>query len=277
MPGVLVGNVWTDIDPINSRAAERLGYPTQKPEALLERVIASGTDAGDLVLDPFCGCGTTIAVAQKLSREWIGIDITHLAIGLIKHRLRDAFGDAVSQTYKVIGEPTDFNGAVQLAKEDPFQFQWWALGFVGARRTDQARGRDQGIDGRLYFHDEEGGRTKQVILSVKAGENVSVAHLRDLRGVIEREKVEIGVFISLQEPTKAMTTEAASAGFYKSPWGNHPRLQILTIAELLEGKRIDYPPTLNVTFKKAPRSLPPAEEQLTLPHAPEKPKKPKRR
>ncbi|MGH9428367.1 MAG: DNA methyltransferase, partial [Terriglobia bacterium] len=277
MPGVVLQDVWTDIRPIAAQAAERLGYPTQKPEALLERVLKSSSNPGDLVLDPFCGCGTTVFVAHKLERNWVGIDITHLAIGLIKSRLQDSFGAGVSETYQVIGEPVDFTGAVQLAKEDPFQFQWWALGLVGARPVDQTRGRDQGIDGRLYFHDEEGGRTKQVILSVKAGENVSVAHVRDLRGVIEREKAEIGVFISLEEPTKAMTTEAASAGFYKSPWGNHPRLQILTIAELLAGKRIDYPPTVNVTFKKAPRSLPPAEEQLTLPHAPEKSKKRKPR
>ncbi len=264
MGGVLAGNVWTDIDPINSRAAERLGYPTQKPESLLERIILASSNEGDVLLDPFCGCGTAIAVAQRLKRKWIGIDITHLAIGLIKHRLRHAFGEEVSKTYQVIGEPVSVPDATELAHEDPYQFQWWALGLVGARPFEQKRGRDQGIDGRLYFHDEgEGGRTKQIILSVKSG-HVNVKDARDLRGVIEREKAEIGLLITLEDATKPMRTEAASAGFYKSQWGNHPRLQILTIAELLEGKRIDYPPTVNVTHKRAPKAETPAPEQLEL-------------
>jgi site-specific DNA-methyltransferase (adenine-specific) len=258
-----MGNVWTDIDPINSRAAERLGYPTQKPEALLERIITASSNEGDLVLDPFCGCGTAIAVAQNLKRNWIGIDITHLAIGLVKSRLRDAFGDDVIQTYKVIGEPVSVQDAAELAKEDPYQFQWWALGLVGARRTDEKKGADKGIDGRLFFHDEENGRTKQIILSVKSG-HLSAPYVRDLRGVVEREKAELGVLIALEEPTKLMRVEAAEAGFYKSPWGNHPRLQILTIAELLEGKRIDYPPTVNVTHRRAPRAAGPMAQQLPL-------------
>lgn len=243
-PGVLVGNVWTDIDPINSRAAERLGYPTQKPEALLERIITASSNAGDLVLDPFCGCGTAISVAQRLKRIWIGIDITHLATGLIKSRLRDRFGDAVLESYSVIGEPVSIPDATELAKEDPYQFQWWALGFVGARRTENKKGSDRGIDGRLYFHDDENGRTKQIILSVKSG-NVSVRDVRDLRGVVEREKAEIGVLITLESPTKPMLQEAFAAAFYVSACGRHPRLQILTIPELLAGKRIDYPPTLS--------------------------------
>ena len=264
MSGVLMGNVWTDIDPINSRAAERLGYPTQKPEALLERIITASSNEGDCVLDPFCGCGTAIAVAQRLKRNWVGIDITHLAIGLIKSRLRDAFGDAVAKTYKVIGEPVSVQDAAELAKEDPYQFQWWALGLVGARRSEEKKGTDRGIDGRLYFHDEaQGGKTKQIILSVKSG-HVSVPFIRDLRGVIEREKAEIGVLIALEEATKPMRTEAASAGLYKSPWGTHPRLQILTIAELLEGKGIDYPHPANVTFKRAPKAGAQLPEQLEL-------------
>jgi site-specific DNA-methyltransferase (adenine-specific) len=265
MPGTLVTNIWADIFPINSQAQERLGYPTQKPEALLERVITTGTNTGDVILDPFCGCGTTIAVAQRLNRRWIGIDITHLAIGLIKSRLRDAFGDDVLKTYDVIGEPVSVPDAAQLAKEDPYQFQWWALGLVGARPTDQRKGADHGIDGRLLFHDEAGsGKTKQIMLSVKAG-HVNVSQLRDLRGVIDREKAEIGVLLCLEDVTKPMRTEAASAGFYKSPWGNHPRLQILTVAELLDGKQIDYPhPAGNLTFKRAPKVLEPAAEQLTL-------------
>lgn len=264
LPGVAVRDVWTDIGPINSAAAERLGYPTQKPEALLERIIKASTTEGGLVLDPFCGCGSSIAVAQRLNRRWIGIDITHLAIGLIKSRLRDAFGEEISKTYQVIGEPVSVQDATELAKEDPYQFQWWSLGLVGARRAEQRKGSDQGIDGRLFFHDEgDGGRTKQIILSVKSG-HVSVRDVRDLRGVLDREKAEIGVLVTLDQATKPMETESASAGFYKSPWGNHPHLQILTIAELLEGKRIDYPPTINVTHKKAPKAETPIPEQMEL-------------
>jgi len=269
MPGLPLQDVWTDIMPINSQAQERLGYPTQKPEALLERIIKNSSSEGDTVLDPFCGCGTAIAVAQRLNRQWVGIDITHLAIGLIRHRLLHAFGPDVLKTFKVIGEPVSIPDAVQLAKEDPFQFQWWALGLVGARRTDQTRGRDQGVDGRLYFHDEgESGRTKQIILSVKSG-HTGVRDVRDLRGVVEREKAEIGVLITLEDATRDMCRETASAGFYKSPWGQHPRLQILTIEELLNGKGIDYPHPTNVTFKRAPRAETPEVEQLTLAgHAP---------
>jgi DNA modification methylase len=263
MPGIPLQDVWTDIGPVASQAAERLGYPTQKPEMLLERIIKTSSNEGDTVLDPFCGCGTAIAVAQRLNRKWIGIDITHLAIGLIKTRLRDAFGDEVSKTYQVIGEPTSLPDARELAQEDPFDFQWWAVNLVGARLIERKKGADQGIDGRLYFHDEENGKTKQVILSVKSG-HITVKDVRDLRGVIEREKAEIGVLVTLEDATKPMRTEAAAAGFYKSPWGNHPRLQILTIEQLLDGESIDYPPALNVTHKRAPRHLPEAAEQREL-------------
>ena len=263
MAGLPLQDVWTDISPINSQAQERLGYPTQKPESLLERIIKTSSNEGDWVLDPFCGCGTAVAVAQRLKRNWIGIDITHLAIGLIKSRLRDAFGDAISTTYRVIGEPVSLPDATSLAHDDPYQFQWWSLGLVGARRSEQKKGSDQGIDGRLYFHDEENGRTKQIILSVKSG-HVSVRDVRDLRGVIDREKAEIGVLLTLEDATRPMLTEAASADFYKSPWGSHPRLQILTVAELLAGRKIDYPPTLNVTHKRAPRTEAAVAEQLTL-------------
>ncbi len=252
--GLPAQDVWTDIEALRSWHQERLGYPTQKPEALLERIVAASSNPGDVVLDPFCGCGTAIAAAQKLGRRWIGIDITHLAINLIKHRLLNAFG--AEAQYQVIGEPVDQQGAASLAAGDPYQFQWWALGLVGARPAEQKKGADRGIDGRLYFHDESaGGTTKQIIFSVKAGKT-GAAHLRDLLGVLDREKAQIGVLISLQEPTKDMRKEAASAGFYASPWGTkHPRLQLLTIEELLSGSKVDYPPSrANVTFKKAPKA-----------------------
>jgi DNA modification methylase len=253
MSGVLLGNVWTDIPPINSQAAERLGYPTQKPLALLERIIAS-SNPGDLVLDPFCGCGTAVIAAEKLKRNWIGIDITHLAMTLIKNRLMDSFGE--ESLPRVIGEPVSVPDAEALAAQDPWQFQWWALGLVGARPVEHKKGADRGIDGRLFFHDEAKGKTKQVIISVKAGETCNVAHVRDLEGVLTREQAEIGVLISMKEPTQPMRTEAASAGFYSSPgWHTkHPRVQILTVADLLGGAGIDYPSRhANVTFRKAPR------------------------
>ena len=268
--GTPVGNIWDDIPPINSQAQERLGYPTQKPTALLERIISVSTDENDTVLDPFCGCGTAIEVAQQLHRRWIGIDITHLAIGLIKKRLDDAFGESVRATYDVIGEPVDLTGARELAANDPYQFQWWSLGLAGARPNEKKKGADQGIDGRLYFHDEpRGGKTKQIIFSVKAG-HVQSAYVRDLRGVIEREGAQIGVLISMEAPTKPMLKEAAEAGFYKPPGleDRYPRIQILTIEELLAGKRVEYPRLLEVTFKKAPKARPAAERKTPLPFDP---------
>ncbi len=264
-PGEKATNLWEDIPPINSQAQERLGYPTQKPEALLERIIKASSNEGDVVLDPFCGCGTTVQVAQRLNRRWIGIDITHLAIGLIKKRLSDAFGPQIRDTYEVIGEPTDFAGAERLATEDKYQFQWWALGQVGARPAEQKKGADRGIDGRLYFHDDESGKSKQILFSVKAG-GVTVNQIRDLRGTMERERAEIGVFLCFEEPTRPMLREAAEAGFYVSPDDStYPRIQILTIEEILDGKQPQYPlHRRDATFKKAPRARP-QSENLTLP------------
>lgn len=267
MPGMPLQSIWSDILPVVSWSREGLGYPTQKPEALLERIILASSNEGETVLDPFCGCGTTVAVAQRLDRRWIGIDITYLAVALMKNRLQDMFGDQAK--YEIIGEPVDVHDAETLAKQDPYQFQWWALGLVGARPVEQKKGADKGIDGRLYFHDEKDskGKTKQIIFSVKAG-NVNVSHIRDLRGVLDREKAQIGVLISMNDPTKPMRKEAAGAGFYDSPWdGKHPRLQIITVAELLEGRRIDCPPLrqTNVTFKKAMRCKGKANNQNGLP------------
>jgi DNA modification methylase len=266
MPGVPLQDIWTDIGPIGALAQERLGYPTQKPEALLERILKASSNEGDLVLDPFCGCGTTVQVAQRLNRRWIGIDITHLAIGLIKKRLSDAFGPEVKSTYDVIGEPTDYAGAAELAAEDKYQFQWWALGQVGARPAEQKKGADRGIDGRLYFHDDDSGQSKQIVFSVKAG-GVSVPQVRDLVGVLAREKAEIGVFLCFEEPTKPMLREAAEAGLYRSSDGTtYPRLQILTIQQILDGKQPEYPlHRRDATFKKAPRSRPEPAENMTLP------------
>jgi len=257
-PGVPLQDLWTDLDPINAKAAERLGYPTQKPESLLERIIESSSNEGDVVLDPFCGCGTAVAVAERLNRCWVGIDVTYLATNLIKSRLVHAFGEGVE--FSVTGEPTTAEDAARLAKEDPYQFEAWALGLVGARTTTKKKGADRGIDGRLLFHEKQGGKTRQVLISVKSG-RTGVSDVRDLRGVVEREEAEIGVLITKREPTRPMRTEAAAAGFYRSgsegvgSWGQHPRVQLLTVAELLQGKRIDMPPLSgNLTFRRAPRA-----------------------
>ncbi len=254
--GIPVGDFWNDIGI--ALGAERLGYPTQKPEALLERIITASSNKGDLVLDPFCGCGTTISVAQKLNRRWIGIDITHLAIGLIKTRLKDAHGEAISATYDVIGEPTSVEDAAALAAAEPFQFQTWALGLVGARPAGSEqvkKGKDRGIDGLIHFHDDASGDTKRIVLSVKAG-HTGPDHVRDLRGTVEREKAQIGVLITMHDTTKEMRKEAASGEFYASQWGVHPKIQLLTVADLLAGKSINRPPDrqTGATFKKAPKA-----------------------
>ena len=192
---------------------------------------------------------------------------THLAIGLIKNRLATRYLPAITKTYEVIGEPTDPEGAKQLAHDDPFQFQAWALGLVNARVASSAkRGGDKGIDGRLYFHDEPGGKTKQIIFSVKAGHLVP-AYVRDLEGVVNRERAELGVLLSLDDPSPGMRAEAADFGFYDSPWGGrHPRLQLLTVGQLLGGRSIDYPNIAggNVTHRRAERAAPTAGEQKQL-------------
>lgn len=249
------GDVWTDIAPLQAASAERLGYPTQKPVALLERIIESGCPPGGVVLDPFCGCGTTIAAAQNLKRNWVGIDVTFLAVSLIKSRLTAAG----AEDYDVLGEPTTADDAAALAANDPYQFQWWALGLIGARPAEGKKGADKGIDGRVFFFDG-GAKPKQLIVSVKAGK-VQVSHVRDLVGVLDREKAQIGVLISLNEPTKPMREEAASAGFYKSAYSTHPRVQLLTVAELLEGKRIDMPATAAHTTQVA---LPTSPDEETI-------------
>jgi site-specific DNA-methyltransferase (adenine-specific) len=264
--GMPAQDVWNDIESLKSWMAERLGYPTQKPEALLERILRASSREGDMVLDPFCGCGTTVQVAQKLNRRWIGVDITHLAIGLIKKRLSDSFGEEIRSTYETIGTPTDLAGAVQLAADNKAQFQYWALDLCDAAPSEGIKkGADRGIDGRKFFHDERG-KSKQILFSVKGGQNIGVADIRDLGHVINREQAEIGVYLCLAEPTKPMLKEAAEAGFYKSPaGGSYPRLQILSISDLLlRNKAIQYPALLDATFRKAPRFRPPPQENLTL-------------
>jgi len=236
--GIPVDDFWSDIEMAIGN--ERLGYPTQKPEALLERIISASSNEGDVVLDPFCGCGTAIVAAQKLNRKWIGIDVTYLAIGLMEWRLKNI---TPLPEYKVIGEPEDLSSAVELADKDKYQFQWWAVTRVGGQPYgDRKKGADTGIDGYIYYMDEKD-KIKKAIVSVKGGKTVGVSMIRDLGHVIDREKSDIGVFITLEKPTRPMTEEAAIKGFYHSPLGkDYPRIQILTIDDILHGKMPDIPP-----------------------------------
>ncbi len=259
-------DVWSDIPPLNSQAIERLGYPTQKPLALLERIITLATNPGDVVLDPFCGCGTTIHAAQKLGRRWIGIDVTYLAINLIKRRLKDAFGEEIEFEEK--GQPTDFQSAKRLAELDKFQFQHWALSLIGARplKEGEGKGADRGVDGLLYYYESERkdllNRIKEdapavrnepvhrdkIIVQVKGG-GVNRGDVATLLGDVENQKAAGGVLITLDKPSKPMREEASDAGRYASKlWHDkdYPRIQILTVEGLLNGtERIDAPPQLN--------------------------------
>jgi len=254
---------WWPLDIINQAAKERLGYPTQKPELLLERIIKASSNKGDIVMDPFCGCGTTIAVAEKLKRKWIGIDITHLAISLMRHRLNTAFGKDLSP-YEVIGDPKDLEGAKALAEQDRFQFEWWALGKVAARPAqDKKKGADSGIDGYIYFFDDNSGIAKKIIVQVKSG-GVKRGDIATLKGDTEREKAAIGAFITLEEPTRPMIEEAVSAGFYEPEFlhgKKYPKIQILTVKELFEDKQLQYPRIMpEVTFKSAKRKIDKGEQ-----------------
>jgi site-specific DNA-methyltransferase (adenine-specific) len=232
-------SIWTDIPRVANVSAERLGYDTQKPLALLERILKASSNEGDLILDPFCGCGTATHAAEKLHRNWIGIDITHLAIGLIERRLKDAFPGI---QFEVHGTPKDFAGAEDLAKRDKYQFQWWAVALINAvPYGGKKKGADSGIDG-YYYCKPDGKKTAAGIVSVKGGDTLHVDMVRDLRGVMEREKSPLGVLITLRSPTAPMVKEAASAGFLKTPFGQFQRLQVVTIGDLLDGKLPKLPP-----------------------------------
>jgi site-specific DNA-methyltransferase (adenine-specific) len=236
--GRTVTNCWTDIQ--QAAGKEAWGYPTQKPLALLERIIEASSNPDDVVLDPFCGCGTTIEASERLERQWIGIDVTHYAITLIERRLKQADAD---DSYEVVGRPTDLAGARDLARRDKHQFQWWAAWRLGARwYREEKKGADRGIDGRMMFKNGPFG-DGLIIISVKGGENIGVQMVRDLRGVIEREEAQMGILVSLAEPTGPMKNEAAAAGFVeKSAHGRLPRLQVVTIEEILSGRTPKLPP-----------------------------------
>ncbi|MBI3948364.1 MAG: restriction endonuclease [Armatimonadetes bacterium] len=234
--GKPIGDLWMDIS-LGRTARERLGYPTQKPLALLERIISASSYPGNVVLDPFCGCGTAVIAAQKLGRQWLGIDVTALAVALIKSRLADSFDVKEKKDYAVVGEPTSEADARALALKDRDEFQKWAVGLVPrAFPFQEKKGADTGVDGVLRFKDDARD-PKRCVIQVKSG-HVGHAQARDFRGVIEREGATLGLFITLEPPTTPMLREADSLGFYVTPLGNHriPRFQFRTIAQLLAGE-----------------------------------------
>jgi len=253
--GVPIDDFWEDIDYV--KGGERLGYPTQKPLELLERIINAASDEGDWVLDPFCGCGTAIIAAEKLRRHWVGIDITYLAINLVKGRLKDAFPTI---NFKVEGEPRDLGAAKALAP-NRYQFQWWALSLIDARPVGSTetrpkegkKGADEGVDGWLRFADRSEGHYEKIVVQVKSG-HVGVQMIRELRDVVERQKAAMGVFLTLEEPTSDMIKEVKTTDPYVSPLWKHdyPKLQILSIEQLLHGDRPKIPPTVSL-FQDAPK------------------------
>jgi site-specific DNA-methyltransferase (adenine-specific) len=258
-----VDDVWTDIAPVQAQAQERLGYPTQKPVALLERIISASSNPGDVVLDPFCGCGTTVHAAQKLGRQWIGIDVTHLAISLIERRLLDAFGKDAK--FVTVGVPRDIAAARDLAARDKHEFEKWAIALIPDAQPFRGgrKGADTGIDGIVYMRTEKN-KTERAIVEVKGG-GVSVDQIHKLKSVIERENALCGLFVTLEKPTKPMIAEAAAAGFADTPFGRIPRLQILTVEGILEHREFPRLPAVDASaFKKAPKETKSTQGDLGL-------------
>jgi len=245
--GLPLSDVWSDIAPLNSQAAERLGYPTQKPLALLDRLIKLTTSEGATVLDPFCGCGTTIDAAIKLNREWLGIDITYIAVGLIQARLKDTYGNEIAKTYKVEGIPRDLQGAQALFNASPFDFERWAVTLAEGTPNEKQVG-DRGIDGVIRFLNDAKGKAEggRVLVSVKGGKSVNPAMVRDLVGTVESQKAEMGVLITMVPPTPGMVEAANHSGTYTWPVNSQtfPKVQIITVPELLNFKRPKMPPPL---------------------------------
>jgi len=244
--GVPLGDVWTDIPPINSQAQERLGYPTQKPRALLERIIAASSNPGDMVLDPFCGCGTAVDAAQKFGRQWIGIDVTHLAIGMIEDRMRSGYPGIEFET---IGVPRDLASAERLAADDKHQFQQWACWHVGGYPRDK-KGGDKGVDGWFNYLTDDG-KIAQGVISVKGGEHLNPGMVRDLGRVMERDHHKFGLFITAALPTKGVRDEIESHPLIETQWGRFPAMQVVTIAQFFHGPKPALPPLISPTKKAA--------------------------
>lgn len=236
--GVALQNLWDDIPSLSATSPERLGYPTQKPIALLDRIIRIATDEGDVVFDPFCGCGTSIYAAHLSNRHWIGCDIAILSVGIVRDVLLKRYGLREGADYEVSGVPLTVEGAQDLFDRDPRQFEHWVVEMAGGFASKKHSG-DLGIDGRIYYETKDG--LRNMVISVKGGK-LSPAYVRELRGVVEREAAtEIGGFICLQEPTKGMIQEASAAGMYNYLGVSYPRLQIRTVGELLDGRAFDTP------------------------------------
>lgn len=250
--GVPLGDTWTDISPLNSQAKERLGYPTQKPVALLERIVSIASNEGDVVLDPFCGCGTTIDAAQRLARRWVGIDVTYLSVDLIRKRLRDTYGEEVVKLYDVHGIPQDVSGAQAMFDNNPFEFERWAVSLIDGQPNEKQVG-DKGIDGIVRFPIDKKMHAGRVVVSVKGGKQLNPAMVRDLVGTVNTQRAEMGVLITMHEPTRGMKDAARTSGTYD--WTlmgrKYPKVQIITIPDLFAGKAVDMP-TPMLPYVKAP-------------------------
>lgn len=253
--GTPINDWWADLPKLTSYQKEWLGYPTQKPLSLLERIMNTSSKEGDVVLDPFCGCGTAIDAAEKLDRKWIGIDITHLAINLIKRRIKEKYPNC---KFEVIGEPKDIGGAKDLALKDRYQFEWWALSLIGARpANDKKKGADQGVDGIILLQNPNMKEPIKALVQVKSG-HVKSDMITALKGAMERDKAKYGIFITLEEPTQPMIKEALEKGFETEPLTKEqiPKVEIITIKELLDGKL----PKLNQVYNRVNISYQKAEK-----------------
>lgn len=264
--GVTPMDVWTDVQALNPMAGERLGYPTQKPLALLERIILASSSEGDVVLDPFCGCGTTVDAAQKLGRNWIGIDVTYLSVDLIKKRLTHTYGDSIKGTYEVLGIPKDKASALALFSRDPFEFERWAVALLNAQPNQKQVG-DKGIDGVARFplgNPDPKANVGQILVSVKGGGSMGPQFVRDLLGTVETQKAQMGVLITNATPTKGMIDAANHGGTYTHPSSGdvYPRIQIATVGDLLLGKRPALPQTYNPYITASRRGA--AVDQLSF-------------
>ncbi|MCH7982809.1 MAG: restriction endonuclease [Chloroflexi bacterium] len=265
MQGQPVDSIWDDIEPVQAHSKERLGYATQKPEALLERVISASSNEGDVILDPFCGCGTAVVAAHRLGRKWIGIDITYLAVDLMQNRLKTTFPGDFKKGVQIDGEPADEAAALALAEKDKYQFQFWSVAKLGgtSRGGQNKKGADQGVDGVIGFPEvdpEKSGKAahdfKQVIISVKGG-NTGPSHVRDLIGTVKNESAAIGVLVTIKEPTRGMIDAAASAGVYQSNFTkkSYPKIQIITAGDIVHGKMVEMPPIESLSqYKAAPKA-----------------------
>lgn len=263
LSGVAIGDIWDDIDRINPVGHERLGYPTQKPVALLERILRASSSEGDVVLDPFCGCGTTIDAAQKLGRRWQGIDITYLAVDLIEKRLRHSYGDGVMDTFTVVGIPRDVEAAEALFHRSPFEFERWAVSLVDGQPNEKQVG-DRGIDGVIRFHADGKGSTDRIIVSVKGGRQLGPQMVRDLAGAVASQRAAGGLLITLTPPTRGMVEAANHAGLFRHVrhGKSYPKIQLANVGDLLRGKRPDFPPVVLPYIQAKRREAPDLQAKI---------------